>query len=154
LAAPARRCGIPLRRRPRLLASFKPGRIPMLSISEACLHCIAPCGRAAPQPCGLFSNTVPIPYSRTEAAPRQCFLRSMTLAEAARAARGQGAATRDIAAVGTACRDGSCFAQQNDSATLSVGRESSEVCRHRPPMICVSLELRPFSHSLTSVAEL
>ena len=32
-------------------------------------------------------------------------------------------------------RDGSCFAQQNDSGTLSASRESSEMRRHRPPIL-------------------
>ena len=32
-------------------------------------------------------------------------------------------------------RDGSCFAEQNDSRTVSASREASEMCRHRPPIL-------------------
>src|SRR5258708_703192 len=32
-------------------------------------------------------------------------------------------------------RDGGCFAQQNNSGTLSTGREASKMCRHSPPIL-------------------
>src|SRR5260370_8929281 len=32
-------------------------------------------------------------------------------------------------------RDGSCFAKQNDSGTLSASREASEMCRHRAAVL-------------------
>src|SRR5260370_9390513 len=32
-------------------------------------------------------------------------------------------------------RDGGCFAQQNNSGTLSAGREAGKMCRHTPPIL-------------------
>jgi len=83
LAVRVRARGTHPRKRPLSSAWSKRGPNQMLSINVGWRRSSEPYGLVAPQPSGLCSNTVPIPYSRIRVAPRQCFLRSRTLAEAA-----------------------------------------------------------------------